>query len=104
MVSPKRENMMLKATLMRGLAAPVGGHLVLKPGREQHQQAVARRDVDLPGVLVGDFRGGRRDDVRLWPGIVEADRVRAFLSLHVVDAAQIVVRMGMRAGGRLRGG
>ncbi len=53
--------------------------------------------MDLAGILVGDFGGDQRGDIRLRPGIIETDGVGPLLGVHVVDAARIVIRVRVRS-------
>ncbi len=50
---------------------------------------------NLIGRLGGQFADGWREDTNLVARIVEIDGVGAFLRLHVIDAAQVIVRVAM---------
>ena len=82
------------------LPAAVGVDRVRQPGRKDEKRAVYDTDDDLIRVLGGKFRYRRTYDAGLGPRIVEVYRIGAVLGLHVVDAAQEIVRVAVHPVGR----
>jgi hypothetical protein len=66
-----------------------------QPGREHEQGAVAHGHHNLVSVIRRQFGDRRTNNGSLRARIVKTDRVCAFLSLHIVNTAQKIIRMAM---------
>ena len=69
---------------------------MFEPCRKQEQRTVFHLNYDLIGVVGSKLRDWRTYDASLRPRVVEIHCVRICLRLHVVGAAEKVVRMAVR--------
>ena len=64
-------------------------------GWKHQQHPIAHRQHHLVCILGREFSNGRSDDAGLRSGIVKVDRIRTRMRLHIVNAAQEIIRVAM---------